>query len=167
MTPEQRVVAPPKIKIGAKPAKAGAGAAPAPGTGKRGRRRWLLLGALVAALAVVAAAIFFWPSGADGAETPAPPEPGELVAVEPISINLAGSNYLRLGFSMQLTAEAEEEIYTAPAVDLAIALFSGRPVAELNDPATREALKAELLSQLRTTYEGEVMDVYLTDFVTQ
>ena len=56
---------------------------------------------------------------------------------------------------------------TAQALDLAIALFSGHTVAEVTDPATRDALKAQLVAELDKAYDGKVMDVYLTNYVTQ
>jgi len=91
-----------------------------------------------------------------------------VVAVEPISLNLAEGHYLRLGFDLQLTADVGEETPdTGKAVDAAIALFSGRSVSEVSDPATREQLKTELLQQVEELYEGEVMDLYLTNYVTQ
>jgi len=39
--------------------------------------------------------------------------------------------------------------------------------SEISDPATREALKAQLVTELDEAYEGKVMDVYLTNYVTQ
>ena len=37
----------------------------------------------------------------------------------------------------------------------------------LANSADREALKKQLVQQLSQLYDGEVMDVYFTDFVTQ
>jgi flagellar FliL protein len=97
------------------------------------------------------------------------PEPGAVVAVEPVSLNLADGHYLRLGFELQFTVEAagHGDPETGPAVDAAIALFSGRSVSEVSDPAQREALKAEFKTQLDELYHGEVYDVFLTNYVTQ
>ena len=69
---------------------------------------------------------------------------GEVVALEPVSINLADGRYLRLGLGLQATAEVEEELDGSKALDAAISLYSGRPMAELSDPAQRDALKEEL-----------------------
>jgi flagellar FliL protein len=128
----------------------------------------MLVIVLVAVLAIGGAAYFFLlkPKGAPAAE-PAP-EKGAVLAIDPVSLNLAGGHYLRLGLSLQLTKDAGEETPdTADALDHAIALFSGHTVAEVSDPATREALKAELVKELDEAYEGKVMDVYLTNYVTQ
>ena len=134
------------------------------GASPRRRKTWLVALALVVVLAAVAFMMLRPPAGEAAA---AAPEPGVVVAVEPVSVNLAAGHYLRFGFTMQLTTEAKVDLPTAKALDAAIALFSGRDIAELNDPVRRAELKIELLGSLSETYEGQVMDVYFTDFVTQ
>jgi flagellar FliL protein len=175
MPVEQRVVATPPTKIGGK---IGGGAAPAgtaePDAPKRSRKRLVIL--VVAALVVVGGGGYVAKdrflghatatSSAHPSATPTP-KPGAVVQVDPVSLNLAGGHYLRLGLALQLTAKAKEEPDTSRALDAAIALFSGRSVAEVSTPATREKLKAQLADELATTYDGEVMGVYLTTYVTQ
>ena len=90
-----------------------------------------------------------------------------MLVVEPISLNLADGHYLRIGVGLQLTADVAEEPDTARALDLVVTTFSGREVAEVTNPEGREALRAELVDRLTEAYEGEVMDVYFTDYVTQ
>lgn len=170
---EQRVVAN-KPKIGARPTSPSAVPEPAEeGKGKKkGGKKKLLIIALVVLLAGGAAYWFLLKPAppADGAaavvEEPAP-DPGAVLVVEPISLNLADGHYLRIGIGLQLTADVAEEPDTARALDLVVALFSQRPVAEVTTTEGRDALKAELLRQLEEAYEGEVMDVYFTDYVTQ
>lgn len=169
---EQRVVAN-KPKIGARPTSPSAVPdAVEEGKGKKGKggKKKLLIIALVVLLAGGAAYWFLLKPAppADGAvvEEPAP-EPGAVVVVEPISLNLADGHYLRIGIGLQLTADVHEEPDTARALDLVVALFSQRPVAEVSTTEGRDALKAELLRQLEEAYEGEVMGVYFTDYVTQ
>ncbi|MDC7121602.1 flagellar basal body-associated FliL family protein [Cellulomonas fimi] len=168
---EQRVISGPKIgaKIGGNSSSAAPAPAPEPEPKKRRApsRKLLIVGAVVVVLAAAAAAWFLFFQG-DGAppEEPAP-EAGEVVQVEPISLNLADGHYLRLGIALQLTKDAEESPDPARALDLAIELFSGRSVAEISDPASRAALKDQLAHELVEAYEGEVMDVYLTNYVTQ
>jgi flagellar FliL protein len=171
-TTEQRVVAN-KPKIGARPTAPTAVPEQAEeGKAKKGGKKKLFIIVLVVLLAGGAAYWFLLKPAApaDGAgavaEEPAP-EPGEVLVVEPISINLADGHYLRIGIGLQLTADVAEEPDTARALDLVVALFSQRPMAEVTTAEGREALKAELLRQLEETYEGEVMDVYFTDYVTQ
>lgn len=166
---EQRVMNAPRKPIGGRPdaerpdPAAPAGADEGAGRGKR-KKLVLIIGVLVVALAAAAYFFVLAPKGDDGVE-PAP-EPGAVLAVEPMSINLAEGRYLRLGFGLQLTTEALE-VDTAMARDAAISLFSGRTVGEISDPASRAALKFELAAQLAELYDGEVMGVYLTDYVTQ
>lgn len=168
---EQRVIS--SQKIGAPKASIGGGSAakepPAPAKEPKKSHRLRTLVLVVAGLAVVAAGVWFFllrgPAGP--AEEPAP-VPGAVLAVDPVSLNLSEGHYLRLGFALQLTADVGEETPdTSQAVDLAIALFSGHTVAEISDPATREALKAQFAAELSDAYDGEVMGVYLTNYVTQ
>lgn len=128
----------------------------------RSRRRLLVV--LVAALVALAAGTFLLLRPTEATE-PEEPEPGATVTIEPRNINLA-DGYLRLGFAIELAADVEE-IATARAIDSAITLFSGRTVAEVNDPERRAELKSQLTAELVEAYDGEVLAVYFTDFVTQ
>lgn len=144
-------------------------AAAAPAKKKKGK---LVVVVAVVVLALGAAAYFFLlaPGDDHAAEAEAAHEPvelGEVVQAESVSLNLADGHYLRLGIALQLTAEVHGEVNTAQALDHAIALFSGRKIAEVTDPATRDHLKAELVHKLEKTYHGDVVDVYLTEYVTQ
>lgn len=120
--------------------------------------------AIVALLAVAAAAYFL-------VLKPKPegdPEPvaGEVVTLEPIQLNLAAGSYLRIAIALQLTAEAEEADGSR-ALDATIEMFSGRTVAELSDLKQRKKLKEDLAAEIEEIYHGEVMDLYITEFVTQ
>lgn len=143
--------------------------APAPGAAapeekaKGGGKKKILV--IVLVVAVVAGAAWFFllrPSGE------AEPEavPGEVVALEPVQINLAESHYLRIGVALQLI-EGAHEIDGSKALDAVIEIFSGRSTDELTKPAGRHKLKKELMHTLEESYHGEVMDVYFTEFVTQ
>jgi flagellar FliL protein len=94
------------------------------------------------------------------------PKPGEVVALDPIQINLEGEHYLRIGIALQLTA-ATKEADGSKALDATITEFSGLSIAEVNDPKKRAALKKDLQHHLGELYEDEVMGVYFTEFVTQ
>ena len=96
----------------------------------------------------------------------APPQPGEVVALEPIQINLAAGHYLRVGVALQLVAGAHEAD-GSKALDAAIEVFSGVPVIDVNDPTKRKVLREELEKELDHRYHGDVMGVYFTEFVTQ
>ncbi len=134
---------------------------------------------LIGVLIVVAAVAGYWflmgPGTGSGEEelaggADAEVKLGEVLVVEPISINLEGGHYLRLGLGLQLTADAGHSgtaVTSAQALDAAIALFSGRSTEELADLGTREALKAQLTETLKELYDEQVVGVYYTDFVTQ
>ena len=174
---EQRVIG---QKIGARPAAPptaapeAAGDQQPAGKGKRkGSRRLVVVLAIVVVVALAAGAylVLLRPHGTAGA-TPAPkPTPtqvaGEVLDVDPVSVNLAGGHYLRLGLALQLSTTVKEKPDPARALDLAIALYSGRSVDEVSAAATRDQLKAQLLAELQKAYGEGVMDVYLTDYVTQ
>lgn len=143
--------------------------APPPGaevdeTAERGGgRKKVLVGLLVLALAGVAGWWFMLrPASAEEA-----PEPGEVVALEAIQVNLADDHYLRIGIALQATADVKEEIDGSKALDATIELFTGREKADLARKPYREQLKKKLEHRLEEAYHGEVMGVYFTDFVTQ
>lgn len=117
---------------------------------------------VVVALAVVGGAgwWFFLKPGPSG------PQPGAVSPLESIQVNLADGHYLRLGLALQLTTAAKE-VDGSKALDAAIEVFSGLPAATVDKKSAREKLRGELEKQLEQRYDGEVMDVYFTEFVTQ
>ena len=127
---------------------------------KRGKRKLLVI--LVAVLALGGGGYWFVlkpkPAG--------PPKPGEVVKLDPIQVNLAGSHYLRVGIALQLV-EGATEAEGSKALDATIDEFSGAQMADLNDPVKRATYKKELVAELGERYEGDVMGVYFTEFVTQ
>ncbi|MBJ7358608.1 flagellar basal body-associated FliL family protein [Nocardioides sp.] len=131
------------------------GAAEEPGGKKK-----LLVVVLLLALVGGAGYWFFLKPG-----DPAP-KPGEVVALDPIQVNLADGHYLSVGIALQL-AEGAHEADGSKALDAVISLYSGREIEELAKPKTRSELKDELKHELAELYHEEVMDVYLTQFVTQ
>ncbi|GAA4362982.1 flagellar basal body-associated FliL family protein [Nocardioides caricicola] len=128
---------------------------------KKSRRKLILVVAVVLVVAGAGAYVFL---GRDSG--PKAPVAGEVLLLEPIQINLADNHYLRVKLALQLTEEAVE-VDGSKALDAAITLFSGRPVEKLLAKGERANLKSELAAELKETYEGEVMDVYFAEFVTQ
>jgi flagellar FliL protein len=173
---EQRVIG---AKIGASRRAAPSGApsegAPAPqDKPRRGRKRLVVVLVVLVVVLGAAGAWFFLLNGKGGTTSGAPePEPtptlvpGAVLDVDPVSVNLAAGHYLRRGIALQLSDEVTQDPDPARALDLAIELYSGRSVDEVSAAATREQLKAQLLGELQQAYGPEVMDVYLTDYVTQ
>lgn len=172
MTTEQRVMVGGRRPLGEAAGRTGS-PQPEPGTtpARKGKKKLVLLIGVVGLLAALAAVYFLFlkPAPAAEEEHAEPVELGEVLPVESVSLNLAGGRYLRLGFALQLSADAggHGPVDTARALDQAIALFSGRDIAQVTDPVVRDQLMADLAHQLEETYHGEVLDVYLTEYVTQ
>ena len=146
------------MSVTTRPAAPAEGAAEA--AAKGGKKK--LISMLVAVLAIGGGGYWFFLKP----HPPAPPKPGEVVTLEPIQVNLASGHYLKIGIALQLTKKAKE-VDGSKALDATIGLFSGREMASLTKPEQREKLKHRLEATLEKRYEGEVMDVYFTDFVTQ
>lgn len=147
--------------------------APADEDAPKGGRKKLLIIALVAVLAIGAGAYFFLFSGSGEAEAEPAAEPGTVLTVDPVAINLAGGSYLKVGLALQYTAEYDAgggheggPVYDgSQALDIAIAHFSG---ASLTDVQTnREAMKAALQEKIVHAYHDSVMSIYYTEYVTQ
>jgi flagellar protein FliL len=98
---------------------------------------------------------------------PPKPTPGAVVKLDPITVNLAGGHFLKLGLSLQATADAGEEVSGAKALDAAIEQFSGKTVTELASKGGRDKAKTALVKTVSKLYEDKVYDVYFTDFVMQ
>lgn len=128
-----------------------------------GKKRKVLVGLLVLAL-LGAAGWWFMLRPASAEEVP---HPGAVVTLEPIQVNLADGHYLRIGIALQATDEVEEEVDGSKALDATIELFTGLTVDQLARKHYRHDLKEKLEHRLEEAYEGEVMGVYFTDFVTQ
>jgi len=146
---------------------------------KTGKGKWVRLIGMLIVVAAVAVYWFMMGPGAGASDDAAGDgavageveyKLGEVMVVEPISINLTGGHYLRLGLGLQLTADAGTHgpaIDSAKALDAAISLYSGRTTEELATPAVRDSLKAQLSATLKDLYDEQVVGVYYTDFVTQ
>jgi flagellar FliL protein len=101
------------------------------------------------------------------AAAPAKPTPGAVVKLDPITLNLAGGHFLKLGLSLQATADAGEDVSGAKAMDAAIEQLSGKTVTELASKGGRDKAKAALVKTVSQLYEGKIYDIYFTDFVMQ
>lgn len=158
MTPP--AAAPKPDKAAAKAAKK---AAKGSGEKKKGGKKKLIVILLVV---VLAAGAFYFLKMRGGSAAPEAPKPGAVVKLDPIYINLTEGHYLKLALALQGTTKAGKELDGSKALDAAINLFSGKAMTDL-DAKERNTLKAELVKELEESYEGEVMDVYFTEFVMQ
>jgi flagellar protein FliL len=141
-------------------------ATPADGAPKKGKKKLMII--------VLAAVLLLGGGGAGGyfalasgnKEEP-PPEPGVVVPLEAITINLSDGHFLKVSIALQATAEVHEEPDGSKALDILISQFSNRSVAELSSNEAREEAKEILKDKITERYEGEIMDVYFTEFVMQ
>lgn len=134
---------------------------------KGGGKKKLLIGILVLVLGA-GAAYWFMLRPASGEEKKKP-EPGEVISLEAIQINLKDDHYLRIGIALQGVAGAggHGPLDGGKALDATIEIFTGEDKDDLADKAYRHKLKKKLMHELDELYHHEVMDVYFTDFVTQ
>jgi flagellar protein FliL len=128
---------------------------------KKGGKGKLIVIVLVLLLVAGAAYVFVLKPKGDSA-----PKPGDVVALDPIQVNLADGHYLSIGIALQ-AVEGVKEVDGSKALDATIALFSGQAIDDLLKPKDREHLKEQLEGRLEKLYDDEVMDVYFTQFVTQ
>lgn len=134
---------------------------------KGGKKKLLVLAAVV--LAVAGAAYFFVFSG--GSAEAEEPVPGEVLELESVAVNLAGGGYLKVGVALQLPVSEGGSSHNvsvpsgAKATDLVISTFSQAAPADVTN--AREALKAALEEKIVGAYEGGVLGIYYTEYVTQ
>jgi flagellar FliL protein len=138
-----------------------------------GRRKKLLVAAGPLVLALVAAWYFVLGPGSVGtaaAEKPgAAVEHGEVVPLEPITMNLADGRLLKVGLALQLPLEpaSEHEVNGSVALDEAITFLGQHTYEQLAPPAARQKAKQQLSHRVAERYHHDVLEVYFTEFVMQ
>lgn len=100
------------------------------------------------------------------------PEPGGVIAMDSVTVNLANGHYLKMKLALQATVDAAGgEGSSGPdgskALDMAISRYSNMPMAELSSSTGRAKAKAELLEDVKKAYDDKIMDIYFTEFVMQ
>ena len=136
---------------------------------KGGKKKLLLIG-LVVLLAAAGAAYFFLFSGTGEAEAEEPVA-GEVLALEPIAVNLSGGGYLKIGVTLEFTEEGSAGGHGgsgpdgSKATDLIISTFSQADPADVT--GAREALKEALEAKIIEAYDADVMHIYYNEYVTQ
>ncbi|GGJ82365.1 hypothetical protein GCM10010123_10050 [Pilimelia anulata] len=134
---------------------------------KKSKKKLLIIVLGVVLLLGGGGAYFFLGTGEAHAEAEEKPEPGPIVAMDPVTINLEDGHFLRVAIALQTTADAEAELDGAKALDLTIALYNEKKLAELSTPAGRAKAKKELIEEVKEAYEDQVYDIYFKEFVTQ
>jgi flagellar FliL protein len=136
---------------------------------KKSKKKKLIIGlVLVVALGGVAKVEFLAPKTDPHAVVVA--KPGPLVALDAVTVNLAGGHYLRVGVTVQFTdaVKAAAPPDGAPALDQVIAYFTGQDGTPLQTSAGLEAAKEGLQKKITDVYPKEpVYDVLFTSFVVQ
>jgi flagellar FliL protein len=150
-------------KAGAAKGAAGKEAAGEPA--KKSKKKLII--AVVLVVAIAGGAAWFFLLRGSGSSTPKPPEAGAILKLDSISVNLADGHFLKVGIALQATKAAPAELEGSKALDIAIAELSGRQMSALAKPKERERVKQELVAKVSKAYDGEVMDLYFTDFVMQ
>ena len=116
-----------------------------------GKKKIIIAAVLVLALA--GGGWFFFLRGGDAEPAALPaPVPGEVLPLDPITVNLAGGHFLQVGMALQVIEGPAHEPDGSKALDLAIALFSGKTVAELSTVEGRSKAKEELVARIKLAY---------------
>ena len=155
-------------------AKTAAPPAETAGAAKGGSRKLVLM-VVPVLLAVVAAWYFVLGPGSGGSAAEEKPkvEHGEVVALDPITMNLADGRLLKVGLALQLPLEppagggGHGEFSGSVALDEAIAFLGEHTYDQLAAPAARQAAKKELSHRVNERYHHGVLEVYFTEFVMQ
>lgn len=134
-------------------------------TAEKKKRPVKLLAFLVVLLVAAAAGWFLVIAPKSGGDQG--PKAGAVLPLDSQQINLAAGHYLRVGIALQLTDKAPAEVDGSKALDATIGVFSGLSIEQVTKSGSRDALKKKLLTEIEHRYPDEVMDLYLTEFVTQ
>lgn len=140
--------------------------APAPPKGG-GRKRLALI--VVPLLALAVGWYLLMGPGKGEADAAKEPVAGEVVQLEPITMNLVDGRLLKVGLALQLVegAGAHGPISGSVALDEAIAFLGEHSYEQLAAPQARQQAKATLSERVAERYHHEVLEVYFTEFVMQ
>ena len=116
-------------------------------------------------------------AAAPGVSATTTTKPGPIVTLDPITLNIQGDRFLKIGLGLQLSGKLAGQPAPkdsndptkgfARALDLTIETFGGHSYDSLVKPEGRAAAKEELVKKLEAAYPDEVEGVYFTDFVMQ
>lgn len=130
-------------------------------TKKKSKKKLII--ALVAVLAIGGGAYKFLMPKKVG-----PPTGGDVVVLDPNTVNLTNGYLLQVAVAIQLVKgkETADNFQPSHAAELVLDEYSGRSVASLATAAGREKLKADLETKVKAAYPGAVYDLFITKFVT-
>jgi flagellar FliL protein len=100
---------------------------------------------------------------------PGPPVAGEVVKMDPTTLNLADGHYLKVAVDISLVAgkATATDFQISHAEQLVIDEFSNRQMSSLQSNSERQQLTKDLEKKIKKAYDGEVFTIYLTQFVAQ
>lgn len=153
--------------------------APPPPPPAAPKSRGMTIPAIIVAVAILGG--FFLTKGGGG-ETPTNAEAtpttvhaadGDVISLDPITMNLSGGDILKVGIALQLAAgtpEAEEAVenpasFGARALDETILVLGGYTKAELLREGGVADAKAKLSARVAELYHDAVLAVYFTQLV--
>lgn len=161
---------------------------------KRGKKA-LLIPLLVLVLGISGGGFFFLTGGDKGKKeeghetTTTTIVLGKMVRLDPLTLNLSDGHVLKVGLALQFVEHPhDKEMATilgaaashgssssgatsplegleAKALDKAIAILGDSTFTALSKPGGRQHAKEELTHEIKEVYEGDVVEVYFTDFV--
>lgn len=142
------------------------------------QQRSLVLPALILAVGLVVGGFLMGSGGSDApAEEHAAEEgeevvPGEIVPLEPMTLNLVDGSYLRLGVAVELVegvpgGEWVEHGESSKYVDAVIEKVGGWSSEQLTAEGGRGELKDVLRDAGTELFEHEFHEVYLTEYIVQ
>ncbi len=151
-------------------------------TGKAGKVKAIGLALGFAALGAVIGPKVLGGGGAAPAgateETTTTTEPGPVVVLDAVTLNLADGHLLQVGLALELTPDAADGGHGEPAkddptkgyakaLDAAIDVLGDQSMAGLSAPGGRDAAKAALEAALAELYHDTIAGVYFHQFVMQ
>jgi flagellar FliL protein len=150
----------------AAPAKGGAKGAGKGKKGKGGKSKKKLIIMIVLLLGVAGAAYQFLLAKPAKA---GPPTGGEIVQLDPETVNLNAGHYLKIAVAVQVVQgkSTAATFQGSQAEQLIIDEFSNRSVPSLSSNAMRKKLSTELEKKIKSAYDGSVFKIFLTQFVMQ
>jgi flagellar protein FliL len=138
---------------------------------KKKSKMLLVIIAVVALGATGAGAFLMLRGGGSSTEATAKPEPGEIVKLDAVTINLADGHYLKLKLALQASADVKEGPDGSKAQGIAGDQLTGADMATLQTAKGRRLAQARLTHAIVKAYTEEeketVIDVYYPEFVSQ
>lgn len=144
------------------------------GKGKKGGMKKIVI--VVVGLVVVGVGaqmtVLKKPAAEAGAATTTTVLGGDLVAVEPMSVNLADGHYLKVGVAIELVAGGDAKYFEKAGKpnkvrDLIITSAASRTMADLATVEGKEKFRAELDEGSKKLYKDDYHGIYFTEFVMQ